>query len=79
MKIFERLHVRVRDIAYVNIIAHAAAIRRVVVVAENMDWGSSARGCKHQRNEMGFRSMCLADFAVWICPRGVEITQRNPW
>src|SRR5262249_47934721 len=49
-KMLERQHVRVCDIANVNVIAYAGAIRRVVVLAKNANGLSRARRCKYQGN-----------------------------
>ena len=34
-KMVERPHVGIRDVAHVNVVPHAAAVRRIVVVAVN--------------------------------------------
>ena len=74
----ERPHMGVRDVAHVNVVAHAAAVWRAVVVSVNANRPAAACGGKHQRNQVGFRIVRFADVALRIRPGGVEIAQCHP-
>ena len=77
-KMFERPHMGIRDIAHVNVVPHAAAVRRIIVVAVDTNRLPRPRGGKHQGNEVGLRIVRFADFAVRIRPGGIEIAQCYP-
>jgi len=42
-QIFQRAHVRIRDIGYVNVVAYTGAIGCVVISAEDTDWYAGPR------------------------------------
>ena len=67
---------RVGQIHHMDEIAHAGAVARVVVGAEDLEAGTPAERCLDgQRNRMGFRRMPFADPAFRIGAGGIEIAQ----
>lgn len=70
---------RLRQIRHVDIIANAGPVSRVIVVAEDADaWPIARNRVKHERDEVGFGIMRLADFALRIRAGGVKISLRHP-
>ncbi len=68
----------VREIGHVHIVAHAGAVVRVVVGAEDGNVRPGAvRRLQHQRDEVRFRIVLLAQLALGIGAAGVEVTQRD--
>ena len=74
----ECLHVRVGDVGHVYIVAHAGAVGRVVIVAEDAHRHAITGGREHQRNEVGLRVVQFPDLAVGIGARGIKVAQRHP-
>src|SRR5688572_14529139 len=70
-----RIQMGLGQIDDVNVIADASAVRRGIVVAENLDFGSLPRGLEHTWDEMSFRLVILP--ALVGCTRGVEVSQRR--
>src|SRR5256885_13540698 len=69
---------RVGEIHDMNEVAHAGAVRRVVVGAENPeDRTPPQRSLDRQRNGMSLRAVPLADAPFGICACGVEVTQHD--
>src|SRR5215472_11375600 len=65
-----------REIADVHVIADRRAVGRIVIGAKYLDGGIPAlRCCDDERNEVRFRRVVLADFAVGISPGRIEIAQ----
>src|SRR5438445_8893730 len=56
LEVLERFQVGAGQIADVDIVAHASAVRRIIVRAEDLDFVDDAR-CRHQHsgNQMRFR------------------------
>ena len=63
----KREHVGVGEIADVDIVADAGAVRGRIVVAEDRECPALPhRGVQQQRNGVGFGDMTFADLAVGI-------------
>src|SRR5438067_2859744 len=70
----KREHVRVSEIADVDIIADAGAVRGRIVVAEDRECLALAcRGVQQQRNGMGFGNMTFADLTFRIRAGRIEV------
>ena len=77
-KVLQRPHVRIGEIVNMNVVANAGAVRSRVVGPVDSQLGSVlGGGGKHQRNQVSFRVMELANLAAFIGSRGVEITQAH--
>ena len=64
------------QITDMDVIANAGAIRRVVVVAEDLQVGSMAtHHVEHQRDQVGFRVVLFAEISVRISAGGVEVAE----
>jgi hypothetical protein len=60
----------------VDVVADAGAVSGVVVAAKNADvWPAPTGGLPHQRDQMGFRVVALAQLAFWVSACGVEVAQ----
>ena len=68
---------RIRDVADMNVIAHAGSVGRFVVGAK-LDGRSGLRSADHQRNAVGFGMMRFANLACGIRTCRIEIAQRDP-
>jgi len=70
--------VRRGQVADVHVVAHAGAVRRVPVIAEDAQRGLAAGGClEHQRQEVGLRVVRLTGAATLVRAGGVEVAQRG--
>ncbi|CRH73642.1 Uncharacterised protein [Chlamydia trachomatis] len=70
----KRKHVRVSEVANVDVIANTRAILGWPVIPENHDFVAIAhRHVKHQRDEVGFCFVVLSNLTVRA--RNVEVTQ----
>src|SRR5262245_3966552 len=77
-KPIERFDMGGREIGNMDIISHSRAVARVVIDAINLNGGFPALRCSdNKRNEVGLRYVILADLAIGIGPRGVEIAQAH--
>jgi len=77
-KILQRAHVRIGQIVHMNVVANAGAIRRRVVGAVDPQlWSVRGGSGKRQWNQMSFRIVELANFAAFVGPGGVEITETH--
>ena len=76
--VLDRAQMALGKIDDVDIIAHAGAVRGVIVVAENIHVAPLPVGdLKHQRYKVGLRVVRLAYIALRVRPAGVEVTQRD--
>ena len=71
-------HVRSSEIGYVDIVADAGSIRRLVVVTEDVEPVDLAIG-RHEgaRDKVRFGIVPLASLAVGIAAAGIEVTERH--
>lgn len=68
---------RTCEVRNVDVIAEAGTIGSRIIRAEDPDLRAPARsGVEHERNEMCFRVVVLAEFAITIRAGGIEIPQR---
>ena len=75
-QLFQRQPVSGREIFDMNVIADAGTVGRIVIGAENpYRFQFPVNGFQHQRNEMRFRQMALADRSVRRTAGGIKITQ----
>src|SRR5690242_2920507 len=74
-QIFDCQHVRFSQIAYMDVIAYAGAIGRVVIVAENGDRISRQDGAQNQRNEVCLGIVAFAQTRSRFRAAGIEIAQ----
>src|SRR5262252_4217044 len=65
------------QVADMNVVAQAGAIRRRIVVAEHLKPRAPGRRVDRSRDDVNLRRMIFADFAVGIGTRGVEIAKRH--
>ena len=72
---FERLDVGVGEIAHVDVIAKAGAVRRRVVVAEHLQGAAAGDSVERTRDDVNLRRVILADLAVRIRARRVEVAE----
>ena len=78
-QVIQRAHMRIGKVGDMDVVAHGRAVRRRIVGAEDFQRRRDAeRRLDRQRNEMGFRIVVLADLAIGIGARGVEVPQRDP-
>ncbi len=71
-------YVRARQIRNMYIVANTSAIRRIVIVSENIKAACFAC-CGHHgaRNNMSFGVVLFAQFTIWIGTTGVKVAQRR--
>src|SRR6516165_8594696 len=72
-KVVKCPHVRLRNVAYVNVVANTGAIRGLVIIAKNANGSACARGSKHQGNQVSFGIVGLTNLTVRVRARGIEI------
>ena len=61
-----------------DVVPHAGAVRRGVVLAEDADVIPLTQGCfHHQRDQVGFGVVILADACLRVGTSGVEVAQRH--
>ena len=70
-------HVRRREVADVDVVAQARAVRRRVVVAEDLEGAPPQRRVDRARDHVDLRRVILAQLAVRVGARGIEIAQRD--
>src|SRR3546814_19764432 len=76
----EREDVRLRQVAYMNVVADRRAVRCRVIRAEDLKRGPlPERGFEDERNQVGFRIVRLADLAVRIRDGRIEVTECRPF
>ena len=69
---------RIRQIERMNVIANVRAIRRVIVVAENLKlFALSLSNLQNNRKQVRFRMVIFADRAVRLGTGNVEVAQSN--
>ncbi len=68
---------RVREIAHVDVVAQARAVRRRIVVAEHPQPVAPARCVDRPGNDVNLRRVVFAELTVRIRAGGVEISQRD--
>lgn len=77
-QIFRGEDVRGSKVGDVDVVAHARAVARGIIVAEDVHVVALAvRDLQHDRNQVRFRIMRLADLARHVCAAGVEVAQRD--
>ena len=77
-KVLQRAHVRIGQVVHMNVVANTGAIRRRVVGAvDPQRWSVRGGGGERQWNQMSFRIVELANFAAFVGPGGVEITETH--
>ena len=74
----ERAHVRIGQVAHVNVVAQAGAVGRRIVVAEHLQRPPAGRRFDRARNQVDLGLVVLADRAVGMRARGIEVAQRDP-
>ena len=73
---FERQHMRLRQIADMNIVTHTGTVSRRIIGTENRNLLAHSLRCfQNQRNKMAFRAVVLADIARRGSTGSVKITQ----
>src|SRR6266849_2076221 len=77
-KVLQRSHVRIGEIANMNVVANAGAVRSRVVRSEDLQLGSvRGGGGKRQWNQMCFRIVDLANLAAVIGSRSIKVAQTH--
>ena len=74
----QRPNMGVGDIRDVDIVPKAGTVGRLVIRTVDVNGCPIERRGDHERNQVCLRIVLLADFAVRIGARGIEIAQRNP-
>lgn len=78
-QVFQRPHVGVRQVCDMNVVADGGTVRGGIIRAINLDIRPMPeRRLDGERNEVSFRVVAFAQFAVRIRPRRIEISQGNP-
>src|SRR5439155_25427819 len=74
----KRPHMRIREVAHVDVVADRAAVRRRVIRAVDFNRLTGPKGgAQHPRDQVSFGLVVFADFTRGIGAGGVEITQRG--
>ena len=73
----QRPHMRGGQIRHMNVIAQARSVRRRVIVAEDLQSASAGRRVDRPGDDVDFRRVILADLAVRVGARRVEVPQRH--
>jgi len=61
LDLFQRAQVRIRNVDHVDVIAHAASVRRGIVEAENIELRDGSQGrVQHPGNQVRFFAMGFA-------------------
>jgi hypothetical protein len=74
----EREQVRAREVDDVHVVAHGRAVGRRVVGAEELQRRAARRRRDRERDEVALGRVVLAELAVRVGARGVEVAQRGP-
>ncbi len=78
LQVIERAHMRVGQVGDMDVIADRRAVRRRIVDPVDLDRIAAAqRGTQHARDQMSFRVVVLADLAICVGARRVEVAQRR--
>src|SRR5271157_5838191 len=65
-----------RQIVDMDVVANAGSIRRRVIPAEHLQFGSQARRrAEGKWNQMRLRIVQFADFSAVVCAGGIEVAQ----
>src|SRR6266849_10999820 len=76
VEILQSLHVRLRQIVHVDVVAHAGTVRRGVFVSKDIERRTlAADGLKRGGDEVSLRLVYLADRTFFIRSGGVEIAK----
>ena len=70
----QRQNVCLRDINHVHVVPDAGSVGSGIIVSPDMHLGVLQSGLQQQRNEMRFRLMLFAEFALRIGSSRIEIT-----
>ena len=77
-EMFDRTRVRVGKVEYMDEIANAGAIPRIIVRAENLKMRPASQRCIHRdRYGMRFRRVPFANSAFRVSAGGIEIAQNK--
>ena len=75
---FDGRHMSIREVAYMHIVTYACAVRRRIIITEDLDRGPATHGRKQGKwNEMRLRLMRLAELTVRIGASSVEVAKRH--
>jgi hypothetical protein len=75
-QIFQRQHVRFRQIAHMDVIPYAGAVGSWIFVAENLERGTlTTDGFESRGDEMSLRTVHFADGSSFIRPGGIEVSK----
>ena len=69
---------RIGQIAYVNIVPYGCAVRRSMIQTEQWQPWAAAGRPDDEWNEVRFRVVRLAELAVGVSSRGVEVAKGGP-
>ena len=75
-QMFQRFYVSVRQVIHVYIVADASTIGRRIIITEHMQLRPIPRcSPQRQRNQMSLRVVQFPDFAAFVSPGRIEISQ----
>src|SRR4029079_10753441 len=75
----EREHVRRREVGHMDVVAKTGTVRRVVVRAVDRKGRAAEGRVDRPRNDVDLGVVILAEVAVRIGARSVEVAQRRPF
>ncbi|MNN31097.1 hypothetical protein D3C81_1447680 [compost metagenome] len=77
-QIVNRSHVRISQIAHMNVIADTCTIRSLIIVSKDGDgFTLPQRRLQNQWNQVALRTMVLTDFTALMRAGSIKITQGN--
>src|ERR1700730_9878403 len=78
IEMLQPLHMGLRQIVHMDVVTHTSAVRRGVLVSEDFERRTlTANRFESGRDQVSLGRVHLADGALFICPRRIEIAKAH--